>query len=181
MQLVSSRIWTRVAVSISYDDNHYTTGTFCFLFFANNFHPNNFLLHPKDRIEFDMIIVILIIDFIINWFWKVYDFFVLLCLFNFFSVMFLVELLRKIKYVCNTGKSFIRHFWKAFTFVNFVSFYLFIYYFFFFSFFYFHHLKIWQVQIWRALKQKPMIISHFNLVLWREWKWILSFFLFADR
>ena len=27
MQLVSSRIWTRVAVSISYDDNHYTMGT----------------------------------------------------------------------------------------------------------------------------------------------------------
>ena len=27
MQLVSSRIWTRVAVFISYDDNHYTTGT----------------------------------------------------------------------------------------------------------------------------------------------------------
>ena len=27
MQLASSRIWTRVAVSISYDDNHYTTGT----------------------------------------------------------------------------------------------------------------------------------------------------------
>ena len=26
MQSVSSRIWTRVAVSISYDDNHYTTG-----------------------------------------------------------------------------------------------------------------------------------------------------------
>ena len=26
-QSVSSRIWTRVAVSISYDDNHYTTGT----------------------------------------------------------------------------------------------------------------------------------------------------------
>ena len=26
MQPVSSRIWTRVAVSISYDDNHYTTG-----------------------------------------------------------------------------------------------------------------------------------------------------------
>ena len=25
MQLVSSRIWTRVAVSISNDDNHYTT------------------------------------------------------------------------------------------------------------------------------------------------------------
>ena len=27
MQLVSSRIWTRVAVFISYDDNNYTTGT----------------------------------------------------------------------------------------------------------------------------------------------------------
>ena len=28
MQWVSSRIWTRVAVSISYDDNHYTTGPY---------------------------------------------------------------------------------------------------------------------------------------------------------
>ena len=28
MQSVSSRIWIRVAVSSSYDDNHYTTGTF---------------------------------------------------------------------------------------------------------------------------------------------------------
>ena len=27
MQLVWYRIWTRVAVSISYDDDHYTTGT----------------------------------------------------------------------------------------------------------------------------------------------------------
>ena len=27
MQSVSSRIWTRVAVSISYDDNHYSTDT----------------------------------------------------------------------------------------------------------------------------------------------------------
>ena len=27
MQSVSFRIWTRVAVSISYDDNDYTTGT----------------------------------------------------------------------------------------------------------------------------------------------------------
>ena len=27
MQPISSRIWTRVAVFISYDDNHYTTGT----------------------------------------------------------------------------------------------------------------------------------------------------------
>ena len=28
MQSVTSRIWTRVAVSISYDDNHYTTGIY---------------------------------------------------------------------------------------------------------------------------------------------------------
>ena len=27
MQSVSFKIWTRVAVSISYDENHYTTGT----------------------------------------------------------------------------------------------------------------------------------------------------------
>ena len=27
MQLACSRIWTRVAESISYNDNHYTTGT----------------------------------------------------------------------------------------------------------------------------------------------------------
>ena len=27
MQSFSSKIWTRVAVSISYDDNHHTTGT----------------------------------------------------------------------------------------------------------------------------------------------------------
>ena len=32
MQSVSSRIWTRVAVSISYDDNHYTTGTSIHIF-----------------------------------------------------------------------------------------------------------------------------------------------------
>ena len=28
---VSFRIWTRIAVSISYDDNHYTTGTFTYI------------------------------------------------------------------------------------------------------------------------------------------------------
>ena len=31
MQSVSSRIWTRVTVSISYDANHYTTGTSMFV------------------------------------------------------------------------------------------------------------------------------------------------------
>ena len=40
MQSVSSRIWTRVAVSNSYDDNHYTTGTsFTFSFIIRQFSP----------------------------------------------------------------------------------------------------------------------------------------------
>ena len=34
MQSVSSMIWTHVAVSISYDDNHYTTGSSLYLFYA---------------------------------------------------------------------------------------------------------------------------------------------------
>ena len=33
MQSVSSRIWTRVAVFISYDDNNYTTGTYYTVYF----------------------------------------------------------------------------------------------------------------------------------------------------
>ena len=37
MQSVSSRIWSRVAVSISYDDNHYTTGTL--IYFSDCNHP----------------------------------------------------------------------------------------------------------------------------------------------
>ena len=32
MQSVSSRIWTRVDLSISYDDSHYTTGTSTFFY-----------------------------------------------------------------------------------------------------------------------------------------------------
>ena len=35
MQSVRSRIWTRVAVSISYEDNHYTTGTLSDLIIVN--------------------------------------------------------------------------------------------------------------------------------------------------
>ena len=37
MQSVSSKIWIRVAVFISYDDNHYTTGTLMgyFIIFTN--------------------------------------------------------------------------------------------------------------------------------------------------
>ena len=46
MQSASSRIWTRVAMSISYDNNHYTTGTSCdenfkndAIFFSEGFDP----------------------------------------------------------------------------------------------------------------------------------------------
>ena len=38
MQSVSFRIWTRVAVSISYDDNHYTTGTSVYLGYDTKLH-----------------------------------------------------------------------------------------------------------------------------------------------
>ena len=40
MQSVSSRIWTRVAVSISHDDNHYTMGT-------------SFFINPSTRAAYD--------------------------------------------------------------------------------------------------------------------------------
>ena len=43
MQSVSSRNWTRVAVSISYDDNHYTTR----LYFLNNNRVYWWLLESK--------------------------------------------------------------------------------------------------------------------------------------
>ena len=49
-QLAWSRIWTRVAVSISYDDNHYTTGTSIVViiiiiinFFASNNNSWNYI------------------------------------------------------------------------------------------------------------------------------------------
>ena len=42
MQSVSSRIWTRVAVSISYDDNNYTTGTFFISVFYYLFNGDSF-------------------------------------------------------------------------------------------------------------------------------------------
>ena len=45
MQSVSSRIWTRVAVFISYDDNNYTTGTsnFFFFFYADKFSFDSYV------------------------------------------------------------------------------------------------------------------------------------------
>ena len=46
MQSVSSRIWTSVAVSISYNDNHYTTGT-SNIFIRNRTYPLIFI----DRVD----------------------------------------------------------------------------------------------------------------------------------
>ena len=45
MQSAASRIWTRVAVSISYDDNHFTTGT------SNTYkiYKKSFALHEGDN------------------------------------------------------------------------------------------------------------------------------------
>ena len=47
MQSVSSRIWTRVAVFISYDDNHYTTGTI-----TRGISPK---VNAKVRLEFELV------------------------------------------------------------------------------------------------------------------------------
>ena len=46
MQSVSSRIWTRVAVFISYDDNHYTTGT---MTHTQNTFPNRIALRSGKK------------------------------------------------------------------------------------------------------------------------------------
>ena len=40
MQSVSSRIWTRIAVTISRNDNHYTTGTSKFKWLSLPLHPS---------------------------------------------------------------------------------------------------------------------------------------------
>ena len=49
MRSVLSRIWTRVAVSISYDDNHYTTG--------------NSSIHPKREQNETENLAMVLIDF----------------------------------------------------------------------------------------------------------------------
>ena len=46
MQSVSSSIWTRVAVNMSYDDNHYTTGTF--LLFIKDYY---FVLEAIESVQ----------------------------------------------------------------------------------------------------------------------------------
>ena len=53
MQSISSRIWTRVAVSISYDDNNYTTGIDTHLFIRNPHAaiPANMFIHVSREIN----------------------------------------------------------------------------------------------------------------------------------
>ena len=57
MQSVLSRIWTRVAVSISYYDNHYTTGTFLLYGFFCLFFEGLWLLFSQGR-ELSSILVL---------------------------------------------------------------------------------------------------------------------------
>ena len=51
MQSVSSRIWTRVAVSISCEDNHYTTGTSINLQVIKLYSVNNYRYRHLHRIQ----------------------------------------------------------------------------------------------------------------------------------
>ena len=47
MQSLSSRIWTHIAVFISYDDNHYTTGTSIFSYLLQLKRPALCILNPN--------------------------------------------------------------------------------------------------------------------------------------
>ena len=58
MQSVSSRIWTCVAVSISCDDNHYTTGTSFFFYYCYNFLWNVNCLGTHRKLLFSLAIVV---------------------------------------------------------------------------------------------------------------------------
>ena len=57
MQSVSSRIWTRVTVSISYNDNNYTTGTSSFYQPDRIWHKVNFLVEFY-RFEFRVFLLL---------------------------------------------------------------------------------------------------------------------------
>ena len=53
MQSVSSRIWTRITVSIAYDDNHYTTGTSFELSEMVDFRLKDMRIFGYEQIERD--------------------------------------------------------------------------------------------------------------------------------
>ena len=58
MQSFSSRIWSRVAVSISYDDNHYTTDT------SSPFN-NPLVTVPKAPVTIGIIVTFMFLFFLI--------------------------------------------------------------------------------------------------------------------
>ena len=51
MQPVSSRIWTRVAMPISYDGNHYTTGTSFYTVWIVNCRVEMFLKKGQEWLK----------------------------------------------------------------------------------------------------------------------------------
>ena len=53
MQLVSSRIWTRVAVSNSYDDNHYTTHYIFCIDVSQECFAHSYISNPSARAGYD--------------------------------------------------------------------------------------------------------------------------------
>ena len=57
MQLAWSRIWTRVAVSISYDDNHYTTGTYI----HTSIYLSIFSFHTWSRVLWSLFLKLLLV------------------------------------------------------------------------------------------------------------------------
>ena len=59
MLSVSSRIWTRFAMSISYDDNHYTTGTFFFFPSARTGYDTTSIFYAEfNRFEFRVFLLL---------------------------------------------------------------------------------------------------------------------------
>ena len=62
MQSVSSRIWTRVTVSISYDDNHYTTGTFCYITVFQRIQSAYSKPHDSTNTSFLAFLVVLVLS-----------------------------------------------------------------------------------------------------------------------
>ena len=60
MQWVSSRIWTRVAVFISYDDNNYTTGTVCVIVCGKEVWCQDFFYFDESFWGFRYPIVVLV-------------------------------------------------------------------------------------------------------------------------
>ena len=65
MQSVSSRIWAHVAMSISYDDNHYTTGTAKIIIIKVIFKMFMFKIFQQSFISFFFVVIIsnFLIDF----------------------------------------------------------------------------------------------------------------------